>query len=121
MNGAASLDVWSVYTKPISGTVCCARVASGHAAAPPSSDMNVRRFIASPSMQDHAQSAFNSAIKTKKDVGRNGEAVRQMCTAEILSHPCPRWVIHVIPAIAACPVRPESGHSATARVYEYAH
>ena len=29
------------------------------------------------------------------------------------------WVIHVIPAIPACPVRPKSGHSANARVYEY--
>jgi hypothetical protein len=26
-------------------------------------------------------------IKTGKDVGRNGKAVRQMCTAEILGHP----------------------------------
>src|SRR5262249_49917945 len=32
------------------------------------------------------------AIKTGKEVGRNGEAVRQMCTAEILSHLCRRWV-----------------------------
>jgi len=32
---------------------------------------------------------------------------------------CLSWVIHVIPAIAACPVRPKSGHSADARVYEY--
>jgi hypothetical protein len=31
----------------------------------------------------------------------------------------PVGVIHVIPAIAACPARPESGHSAYARVYEY--
>jgi hypothetical protein len=29
------------------------------------------------------------------------------------------WVIHVISAIPACPVRPKSGHSAIARVYEY--
>jgi len=28
-------------------------------------------------------------------------------------------VIHVIPATPACPVRPKSGHSANARVYEY--
>jgi hypothetical protein len=28
------------------------------------------------------------------------------------------WVIHVIPAILVCPVRPKSGHSANARVYE---
>src|SRR5262249_35691291 len=27
-------------------------------------------------------------------------------------------VIHVIPAIPACPIRPKSGHSANARVYE---
>jgi len=29
-------------------------------------------------------------------------------------------VIHVFPAIPACPARPKSGHSANARVYEYA-
>jgi hypothetical protein len=29
----------------------------------------------------------------------------------------PRWVIHVIPAIPACPVK--SGHTANARAYEY--
>jgi len=28
------------------------------------------------------------------------------------------WVIHLIPAIPAYPVRPKSGHSANARVYE---
>jgi hypothetical protein len=33
--------------------------------------------------------------------------------------PVTLWVIHVIPAIPACPVRPKSGHSAIARVYEY--
>jgi hypothetical protein len=32
---------------------------------------------------------------------------------------CPLRVIHVIPAISACPVRPKSGHSSNARVYEY--
>ena len=31
------------------------------------------------------------------------------------------WVIHIIPVIPACPVRPKSGHSANVRVYEYAH
>src|SRR5262245_17499113 len=34
------------------------------------------------------------------------------------TRPCLRWVIHVIPAIAACPVHAKSGHSANARVYE---
>src|SRR6516225_214088 len=33
----------------------------------------------------------------------------------------PRWVIRVVPAIPACPVRPKSGHSANARVYEHTH
>src|SRR5258707_2720575 len=32
---------------------------------------------------------------------------------------CPSWVIRVIPAIPACPVRPKSGRSANARGYEY--
>jgi len=31
----------------------------------------------------------------------------------------PQWVIHIIPAIPACLVRPKTGHSAKARVYEY--
>jgi hypothetical protein len=30
--------------------------------------------------------------------------------------PCPSRVIHDIPAIPACPVRPKSGHSANDRV-----
>jgi hypothetical protein len=62
---------------------CCARAASGHAAAPPSSDINVRRFIASPSMQDHAQSAFNSRHQNRKGCRAKWGAVRQMCIAEI--------------------------------------
>jgi hypothetical protein len=33
---------------------CCARAASGHAAAPPRSVMNLRRLIASPGAQDMA-------------------------------------------------------------------
>ena len=37
------------------------------------------------------------AIKTAKDVGRNGKAVRQICTAAILSQPCLSWVIHIAP------------------------
>src|SRR5262245_5911297 len=36
-------------TRPMTGTAgCCARAATGHAAAPPSSVMNSRRFIRSP-------------------------------------------------------------------------
>jgi hypothetical protein len=31
----------------------------------------------------------------------------------------PQRIIRVIPAIPACPVRPKSGHSANARLYEY--
>ena len=35
-------------------SACCARAASGHTAAPPSSVMNSRRLIASPEAQDKA-------------------------------------------------------------------
>src|SRR5215468_4009066 len=39
-----------VDMKPITGIAgCCARAASGHAVAPPSSDMKVRRLIGRPS------------------------------------------------------------------------
>jgi len=41
------------------------------------------------------------------------------CIAAKAATQCPLWVIHVIPAIAACPVCPKSGHSANASVYEY--
>jgi hypothetical protein len=33
---------------PTTGICCCARVVSGHVAAPPSSAMNSRRFLGSP-------------------------------------------------------------------------
>jgi CheY-like chemotaxis protein len=47
-NGAESPGV-VILTNPITGIACCARAASGHAAAaPPSSVMNSRRFIQSP-------------------------------------------------------------------------
>src|SRR5262245_25743920 len=40
--------------KPITGTAaCCARAASGHAATPPTSDMNSRRLTASDSRASH--------------------------------------------------------------------
>ena len=39
------LDTLAIASAPITGTDCCARVASGHAAAPPRSVMNSRRRI----------------------------------------------------------------------------
>ena len=36
------------WRNPTTGRGCCARAVSGHAAAPPSSVMNSRRFIRSP-------------------------------------------------------------------------
>ena len=41
------------------------------------------------------------------------------CSAGYYPGLCRLGVIHVIPAIPACPVRPKSGHSANARVYKY--
>jgi hypothetical protein len=49
MCGALSND--RVCMKPITGAACCALAVSGHAAAPPSSVMNERRFIRSPRRQ----------------------------------------------------------------------
>src|SRR5262249_36489385 len=41
---------------PITGIgCCCARAASGHAAAPPTSVMNSRRLIVAPRGQNHAR------------------------------------------------------------------
>ena len=41
---------------------CCARAASGHAAAPPSSVMNSRRLIAAPEAQERHRNGSNSPI-----------------------------------------------------------
>src|SRR5262249_41222065 len=41
---------------------------------------------------------------------------RRIASLNIVSR-YPTWVIHVIPAIPVCPVRPKSGHSANARVF----
>src|SRR5262249_49084538 len=47
-------------------------------------------------------------ITAGKSDWRN-RAQGQFCAAASLSCPCRLWVIHVIPAIRACPVRPKSG------------
>jgi hypothetical protein len=44
---------------------------------------------------------------------------KPFCITAKITGPCRLRVIHVIPAIPACPVRPKSRHSANARVYEY--
>ena len=41
------------------------------------------------------------------------------CAAAKSGGRLPTWVIHVIPAISACPVRLKSGHFGQCRVYEY--
>src|SRR5262245_5082230 len=46
----------ALASKPITGIAgCCARVASGQATTPPSSDMNSRRLCMSPDRQDHGE------------------------------------------------------------------
>src|SRR5262249_37336777 len=58
------------------------------------------------------------AIKTGKDAGRNGKLVRQMCTAEILSDPCRRWVrLGHSATLAQCPICPKA--DTAGRYYEY--
>src|SRR5262249_25571285 len=59
------------------------------------------------------------SVTAIRKVCRRATTSRELCSARFLLSRCPLWVIHVIPAIAACPVRPKSGHSAKARVYEY--
>jgi hypothetical protein len=50
-------------------SLCCARDASGHAAEPPSSVMNSRRFIAAPCSQSRVKIRLSTnAIKTGKGV-----------------------------------------------------
>jgi hypothetical protein len=56
---------------------CCARAASGHAAALPSSVMNSRRFIASLCIQDHAKLAFNAPHQNRKWRRAKWGAVRE--------------------------------------------
>jgi hypothetical protein len=60
------------------------------------------------------------ASKNKPQADRGDETTRFTRTSGPAAGPeCPFGVIHVIPAIPACPVRPKSGRSAIARVYEY--
>src|SRR5262245_53433410 len=44
---ATTFSFWILWRKPIRGSLlsCCARAASGHAAAPPKTVMNSRRFM----------------------------------------------------------------------------
>ena len=72
-------------------TGCCARAASGHtAAAPLSSMMNSRRFIACPCMPN---SAFNSRYQNRKVSqaklvgGAAGRALYSMTSSAIASTP----------------------------------
>ena len=52
---AGSVEATPLLRNPITGIVgCCARAASGHAAAPPSSVMNSRRLIRSPRRRGRA-------------------------------------------------------------------
>ena len=49
--------------KPITGIDCCARVANGHAAMPPSRVMNSRRLIAAPKTTGDIVSAKTRALE----------------------------------------------------------
>src|SRR5262249_4832256 len=62
--------------------------------------MNSRRFMGFPESQQ-SWTTYNT------------KGACRAAKAELL---CQLWVIHVSPAIKACPVRPKSGHSAKARV-----
>src|SRR5215813_3873901 len=51
-------------------------------------------------------------------IAHTPQYARRAAALRDFNSPFPVWVIHVIPAIAACPVRPKSRHSANARVCE---
>jgi hypothetical protein len=60
-----TLVLWAFLGwNPITGIAgCCALAASGHAAAPPSSVMNARRFTRSPRRRGRAASALSGSFQ----------------------------------------------------------
>ena len=75
--------------KPITGIAgCCARAASGQAAAEPTMPMKSRRRIAFPK----AQTARLGFAITAGICDRRNGLETSSCTAAILSRPCPLWV-----------------------------
>src|SRR5262249_41503507 len=77
--------------KPISGTLaCCARAASGQAAAaPPSNAMNCRRLMIPPRTQNDGHQSCHSGPGL--ETGCEGYELRPI----VLGHECPLWVIFV--------------------------
>jgi hypothetical protein len=61
---------------------CCARAASGHAAAPPTSVMNSRRLMCSPRTEDHTLPHRTSGSMSGD--GKRGAGHRPQATALIL-------------------------------------
>jgi hypothetical protein len=83
------------------------------AAAPPSVAKNFRR----PDVACHVTLRLGviHAMEGRYHALAKERIILLRC--ESLEPPMSQLVIHVIPAIPACPVRPKSGHSANARVY----
>jgi hypothetical protein len=73
---------------------CCARAASGHAAAVPAIPvMKSRRRICLPQARDHAIFGFQLRSSKQKFATRE-RTQRSICTAEIMRRPCLRRVIN---------------------------
>src|SRR5262249_7804935 len=92
---------------PTTGIACCARAASGHAAAPPRSVMNSRRFIACPwhakfGVQDHQ----NRKVRQTKPVSGAAKcaATKPARPMTVLGHQRP---VDTPAAVAPCPIRPK--------------
>jgi hypothetical protein len=64
---------------------------SGHAAAPPSSDMNSRRVMDFPEVQNSPTTASNAAVTAGITAQRN-RVNGSSCTAAILRRRCLTWV-----------------------------
>src|SRR6516164_4345000 len=57
-----------LFRNPTTGiAACCARAASGHTAAPPTSVMNARRLIVAPRGQNHAPHRLTAVRVLERD------------------------------------------------------
>src|SRR5262249_27122385 len=77
--------------------------------------LNIRASAVSPSHSPSHPIPHGPEVGAAYQIGE--DQVRARYTAGFRRSLCRLWVIHVIPAIAACPVRPKSGDLANARVY----
>ena len=120
---SAIMGTRSVQSRP--GLIAAARGASPGQDAPRRHRASLHRGINSSLSRLYSWVRSRSTKAAMSELGLGCVKTPTLAAGvETTFHDCMSFytarVIHVIPAIPACPVHPKSGHSAKARVYEYA-